>query len=167
MTHTKTRTHRAQWGLCLSNGQNNTHHEYSSTCFLPETTHYLAMQFTKPDVNWMFVCLSVCVWKGTSKLAQRRTEIEFWRENQSWDDLKLIATTLAPTPVTVLPPFPSLSSPSLILLNQVWQTSCFTLSLSNLNTGPYLLSVLAKTGPIRWSQRDSLKYSVWQFKTCP
>lgn len=148
-TQRHARTHRAQRGLCLSNGQNNTHHEYSSTCFLPETTHYLALQFTKPDANWMFACLYVRVWKGTSKPAQRRAEIEFWRENQSRDDLKLIASTLAPTLVTASPPFPPLSSPSsLVLLNQVWQTSCFTLSLSNLNTGPYLLSVLARTGPI-------------------
>lgn len=160
MTHTKTRTHRAQRGLCLSNGQNNTHHEYSSTCFLPETTHYLAMQFTKPDANWIGLCVFMCAFER-ARQSRRSVEIEFCRENQSRDDLKLIATTLAPTPVTVSPPFPPLSSPSsLVLLNQVWQTPCFTLSLSHLNTGPYRLSVLARTG-------DSLKYSVRQFKTCP
>lgn len=168
MTHTKTRTHRAQRGPCLSNGQNNTRHEYSSTCFLPETAHYLAMQFTKPDANWMFVCLYVRVWKGTSKPAQRRAELEFCRESQSRDDLKLIATTLAPTPVTVSPPFTPLSSPSLMLLNQVWQTSCFTLSLSNLNTGPLSFVCLGQNRPDQHGARG-IHWNILsrQFKTCP
>lgn len=93
------------------------------------------------------LCVFMCAFER-ARQSRRSVEIEFWRENQSRDDLKLIATTVAPTPVTVSPPFPSLSSPSsLVLLNQIWQTSCFTLSLSNLNTGPLSFVCLGQNRP--------------------
>lgn len=166
MTHTKTRTHRAQRGLCLSNGQNNTRHEYSSMCVLPETTHYLATQFTKPD-NWMFVCLYVRVWKGTSKPAQRWNRV-LEREPKSgrpkancYDGSTYTGHRFASISVTFFAFVFGFAQPD--MTDIVFHTFSFKFEYWAFIV--WLHADRAGSGQDR--QRDSLKCSVRQFKTCP